>query len=219
VAWPRDHKAHTHARIVEAAASAFRAQGLAGVGVAEIMDRAGLTHGGFYAHFSSKDELLAEALEAAGREALASLSESADAVAAEDRLRAVVDTYLSAEHAEHPERGCPIAALAPELVRSDPKVRSRLARGIRSRLAWLRRLAPRRRPRGRAAGDQAVGALACMLGGVILARGLGGPEGRAVLEACRTFLLRATGDAKARKQDKGKARRWPRRTTAPRSKA
>lgn len=187
--WPREHKRATRARIVEAAAAEFRARGVSGVGVADVMERAGLTHGGFYAHFSSKDELLAEALGWASRPHEA-LEQAVGAVAPARRLGAVIDRYLSPEHAAHPERGCPVAALGPELVRADRRTRRRLASSIRTRLGWLRRLAEEQDPH-RATEEQVVGALACMVGGLVLARGLGGTEGTALLKSCRAFLHRA----------------------------
>ena len=201
--WPSRHKRETHARIVGAAAAAFRARGLDGTGVAEVMDRAGLTPGGFYAHFSSKEHLLAEALEHAGREALASLSGALDALPPEERLVAVLEKYLSADHMNHPDRGCPIAALGPELVRGTPEARRRLARAIRERLAWLRGLLP---PTGSGRADEAdhaAGALACMVGGVILARGLGGADGRALLRACRAFIDKRLGSSTRRRRRAG----------------
>jgi TetR/AcrR family transcriptional repressor of nem operon len=196
--WPRQHKQQTRARIVEAAAAEFRANGVSGVGVAEIMRRAGLTHGGFYAHFASKEELLAEALERASRQARANLAGAADALPARRRLQLMIDRYLSPEHAAHPERGCPVAALAPELARADRKTRRQLSRIIRRRLDSLR---PRRGDSRHVSGEEAIGALACMVGGLILARGLGGTGGGALLKSCRAFLHRALGRRRARVAD------------------
>jgi TetR/AcrR family transcriptional repressor of nem operon len=192
--WPKDHKAQTRDRIIGAAAAAFRAEGVSGVGVDDIMSSAGLTRGGFYAHFSSKDDLLAQALERASCQTLATMSKEFESVPVERRLHAVVDAYLSRRHAAHPDRGCPVAALGPELARAGGRSRRALAGGIRRRLEWLRELAPRRR-RGRAQDEQVVGALACMVGGLILARALGGKESEEILESCRGFLHRALSDA------------------------
>lgn len=188
--WPKDRKSQTRDRIVEAAAAAFRAEGVSGVGVDEIMAGAGLTRGGFYAHFPSKDELLAQALERASAQTLDTLSQALQSVPAEERLHAAIDTYLSPRHAAHAGRGCPVAALAPEIARAGGKSRRVLARGVKRRLDWLRELTPRRR-RGRAQDEQVVGALAGMVGGLILARAVGGRESDRVLEACRGFLHRA----------------------------
>jgi len=187
--WPRGHKAQTRERIIQAAAEAFRARGVSGVRVEEIMAGAGLTHGGFYAHFSSKDELVGPALERAGGQTLEMLSSVAASLQEDERFRAAIDAYLSPAHAAHPERGCPVAALGAELARSGGKTRRVLAQGVRERLAWMTALLPRRRSRTiQDQEDQTVGALACMVGGVILGRAVGGKESDAILAACRRFL-------------------------------
>src|SRR6266481_5459213 len=116
--YEQDHKARTHQRILKNAARRFRAEGLNG---------SGLTSGGFYKHFRSKDELLAEAIEAGysefGEKAFAALK----SVAPAQRWKEVVRWYLSPEHCEHAETGCPIAALAPEIARAAPAVKKRIA--------------------------------------------------------------------------------------------
>ncbi|MGH9457277.1 MAG: TetR/AcrR family transcriptional regulator [Thermoanaerobaculia bacterium] len=184
--WPKEHKIRTRGRIVEAAATTFRARGVSGVRLEEIMADAGLTHGGFYAHFASKDELLDAAVERANEETLEHLSARVDTVAPERRLHELVDLYLSPAHAAHPERGCPIAALGAELARSGGTHRQRLAAALKRRLAWMRGL--HRRPEERLDRDPTVGVLACMIGGVILARTMSRRDGAAVLAACREFL-------------------------------
>jgi TetR/AcrR family transcriptional repressor of nem operon len=188
--WPEGHKARTRERIVRAAAEAFRARGVAAVRVEDIMAGAGLTHGGFYAHFASKDELVAPVLEHASEQTLGMLSAAAGAAEGEQRFRAAIDAYLSAAHAAHPERGCPVAALAPELSRIGGDARRQLARGVQGRLAWMRQLLPRRWRRAREHEEQVVGTLACMIGGVILARAVGGEPSQDILDACRRFLHR-----------------------------
>ena len=193
--WPEKHKEKTRARIVAAAAAAFRARGVSRVGVADIMKRAGLTHGGFYAHFSSKEDLLVQALERAAGETRESLSAgSLDALSPDERLSAIIDRYLSPNHAAHPECGCPIAALGSELTRSGRKASRELTRLIRSRLEWVRTLSAGRTPP--LTEEELTGTLACMVGGVVLARGLGdGPEGNKFLEMCRVFVHRALSRA------------------------
>src|SRR5689334_23511820 len=104
-------KEASHDRIVEAAARAIRRSGYDGTGVADIMKEAGLTHGGFYAHFASRDAMLAEAADCAGAEGMAALSSIADSAPPQQGLQALVQAYLSKEHLEHPEAGCGIAAL------------------------------------------------------------------------------------------------------------
>src|SRR5947207_10236932 len=115
--WSSTHKTETRERILHAAASAFRAEGVAAIGVGDVMGRAGLTHGGFYAHFSSKEQLVAEALRHASGQTTRRFDETAEAGGA-DALRAVIDRYLNAAHVAHPEWGCVIAALGPEAARS-----------------------------------------------------------------------------------------------------
>ncbi len=213
--WPEDYKSRTRSRIVATAAAALRAKGMSGVGVADIMAGAGLTHGGFYAHFPSKDALVAEALEHAGRQSFATLADVVGSAPAEARLHAVVDAYLSPWHVAHPDAGCPVAALGPEVARAGGQAQRNLGRTIRERLDWIRSLIPEGRP-GRVREEQAVGALACMLGGVVLARALGGKESAALLEACRGFLHRALGEGAAAGRPKAAARpgKTPRVKTA-----
>lgn len=184
--WPKDHKRRTRAAIVESAAALLRARGLEGAGVADIMASAGRTHGGFYAHFGSKDELLTSALDRADDETIEELSRAMASVAPERRVHAVIDAYLSPAHLAHPERGCPVAALGPELTRTGGRVRRELSRAIARRTAWIRGLLPRRRHRR----DEAVGVLACMVGAMILARGADPAESEALLAATRRFLHR-----------------------------
>ena len=116
----------THERIVATAARAIRRGGFHGVGVADIMKEAGLTHGGFYAHFSSRDALLAEALERAGQDSAARVAQRTAARQARgaSALRALVEGYLSDRHLGDIEAGCPVAALASEMPRQSPEVRA-----------------------------------------------------------------------------------------------
>ncbi len=186
--WAKDHKSETRERILEAAAAAFRAEGVAAVSVADVMARAGLTHGGFYAHFASKEELVAEAVAFAGQSTRADLGGDDPDLPTAARLRALVDGYLSPGHRAHPERGCPIAAIAPELSRTGGPARRTLAAGIRRRLDQLRGLLPPGPDAARDRDRKAAAALACMVGGIVLARGLGEKEGQELLEDCRAFL-------------------------------
>jgi TetR/AcrR family transcriptional regulator, transcriptional repressor for nem operon len=206
--WPDDHKARTHERIVQAAAAAFRAGGVAGVRLEDVMARAGLTHGGFYAHFASKEELLREALEHASTQTVDMLSKPLASVPDESRLRVVSDAYLSPAHVAHPERGCPLATLGPEIARTGGPTHAALAEGVKGRLEWMRQLVPEDQ-REAASDDQIIGTLACMIGGVILARTVGGKDSAAVLEACRDFLRRNAGQSGKRSSS---SRSKPRQT-------
>jgi TetR/AcrR family transcriptional regulator, transcriptional repressor for nem operon len=177
----------THARIVEVAARAIRRAGFQGVGVADIMKEAGLTHGGFYAHFPSRDALLAEALAHAGREGRGRLDA---AQSPEQRapgsspLRALVESYLSARHMRHPERGCSVAALAGEMPRQAPEVRQAAAERVRSLIARVGQALPEGCP------TTAAPLIACqMVGALQLARTLGEEEGLALLAQVRESVL------------------------------
>jgi TetR/AcrR family transcriptional repressor of nem operon len=122
-----EHKAKTHKRIVEDASRRFRSEGLSGPGVASVMRDTGLTHGGFYKHFSSKNDLLVESIGEAFRQTGDWLVEIAEQSPPGEGWKAMIAAYLSPEHCDHPEKGCPLAALGPELGRSDPSVRGRIS--------------------------------------------------------------------------------------------
>lgn len=190
--WPKEHKRETREKIVRAAADAFREHGIDGVSVGEVMERAGLTHGGFYAHFRSKDDLLASAIAYASAQTQELLA-GARGKGAENALVCEAMMYLSEQHAEHPERGCPIAAMGPELERSGGSVRATLTQEIGKRLAHLRDIAGARiSPKAKK--QRAAGALACMIGGIVLARALDEPQRSELLAQCRAFLSDALGD-------------------------
>jgi len=191
--WPEERKKETRARIIRAAASAFRKHGLAQVGVADIMRQAGLTHGGFYAHFASKDALVADALVQAIAEVEGALSLSIKDDALEERLLSMVRAYLSPGHFAHPEHGCPLAALGPELTRCDGQVRRTLANGIRMRLKKLEELVSTTVPQGERR-QRTAGALACMVGGLVVARGMTEAEALEFLKDCQAFLRTALAD-------------------------
>lgn len=116
-------KEATHERIVEVAARAIRRSGYGGTGVADIMKEAGLTHGGFYAHFNSRDALLAEAGDRAGAESVALAKRVAATAPPGQALQAMMRAYLSSEHIAGMETGCPVSALGSEMPRQAPEVR------------------------------------------------------------------------------------------------
>ncbi|WP_020648954.1 TetR/AcrR family transcriptional regulator [Solimonas variicoloris] len=116
-------KEETRRRIVETAAAAFRAHGLDGIGVADLMKRAGLTHGGFYAHFESKDALFAEAIAAASTQTQASLRKAIEQAEPGQRREAFIGQYLSPQHRERIDRGCSIAALGADVARQGARTR------------------------------------------------------------------------------------------------
>ena len=104
----------------------IRVEGLNGAAVAAVMKDAGLTHGGFYKHFGSKDDLLLESLHEGFREIGDMLVQAAEQSPHGEEWRGIVNTYLSLEFCEHPERGCPLAALSPELARADKRMKPQI---------------------------------------------------------------------------------------------
>jgi TetR/AcrR family transcriptional repressor of nem operon len=135
------HKEETRAKVVKAAARAVRARGPEGVGVAEIMAEAGLTHGGFYAHFPNKQALVVAAIEEAFGQSSRRFGKMTDGLSPAEALARFVDLYVTPEHRAHPERGCPVAGLSSELPRQGQPVREAYERGVRGlvgRIAnWL----------------------------------------------------------------------------------
>ena len=114
-----EHKTEIHQKIVKDASRRVRTEGLNGAAVGAVMRDTGLTHGGFYKHFGSKGELLVESLREAFREIEETLVSAAKQAPPGGAWKAIVKTYLRPEFCEHPGRGCPLAALAPELARTD----------------------------------------------------------------------------------------------------
>jgi TetR/AcrR family transcriptional regulator, transcriptional repressor for nem operon len=177
----------THDRILDTAAAALRSGGFAGIGVADIMKRAGLTHGGFYAHFPSREALLAEALERAGQDSGRRLRRDLEAGERKglSPFRALVESYLSERHLKSPESGCPVAALASEM----PRQAEAVQQAASGRVAGLVRAVSETLPAGQPDGAAAVVA-GQLVGALQLARALGdNPLGRRHLAAARRFLL------------------------------
>src|SRR2546430_326088 len=112
--WSPQHKLRTRERIIGAAAGALRGRGVAGARLDDIMRAAGLTHGGFYGHFRSKEDLVGDAVDHANEETIARLSKALDGLSGERRLLAVIAAYLGPEHVAHPDHGCPVAAVGAE---------------------------------------------------------------------------------------------------------
>lgn len=176
----------SHERIVGVASRAIRRAGYRGVGVADIMKEAGLTHGGFYAHFASRDALMVEAMERAGRENQAALGEAIERRVARgsSRFAALVAAYLHDTHLDSAEEGCVVAALASEMARQDEAVRDE----ARRRVAALVNLVVSALSASATAARADVIA-ATMVGALQLARTLGGKAGRELLAHTRKSLL------------------------------
>jgi AcrR family transcriptional regulator len=167
---PRTKKEETRERILRAAARAIRRHGYEGVGVADVMKEAGLTHGGFYAHFESRDALLAAAADQAGAESIENLTRGIAAAKPGQELMALIDTYLSDRHVAAPEQGwgCAIAAAGSEVPRQQAEVRRAASRRIKDLIGLIERQFPEW-GRG-AAHDKAMGIAATVVGALVLAR-------------------------------------------------
>ncbi|MCX2863066.1 TetR/AcrR family transcriptional regulator [Paucibacter sp. PLA-PC-4] len=180
----------THERILETAARAIRRVGYGGIGVADLMKQAGLTHGGFYAHFSSRDAMLAEAMEWAGRDSERRLS-SRLAKAEQhgsDPFVALVEGYLSLAHLAGPEAGCPVAALASEMPRQSAEVLEAGRSRVQALMTRVQQVLPS------ADADEARVIVSSLVGALQLARALGDNEqGHALLAANRQALLARHG--------------------------
>ena len=166
-------KEASHERIVSAAARAIRRSGYDGTGVADIMKEAGLTHGAFYAHFASREAMLAEAADRAGAESVAAAASAAANVPADKALAAMLRAYLSKEHVEHAELGCPVVALGSEMPRQAPEVRRAATRRIKEMIDLVARQAPDWGQPG--AHERALATVATMVGALLLARAVDEP--------------------------------------------
>jgi len=187
---PGTRKEETRERILRAAAGAIRKHGFEGVGVADVMKEAGLTHGGFYAHFASRDALLAAAADQAGAESIETLTRGIAAAKPGQELMALVDTYLSDRHLAAPEHGCAIAAAGSEVPRQQADVRRAASRRIKDLIGLVERQFPEW---GRsAAHDKAMGIAATLVGAVVLARAVDDVQLSNRIRRAARELIRAT---------------------------
>jgi TetR/AcrR family transcriptional regulator, transcriptional repressor for nem operon len=181
----------THERIVDAAARAIRRSGYGGTAVADIMKDVGLTHGGFYAHFASREAMLAEAADRAGAEAVAASASIAAAVPPEQALQTLLRAYLSREHVDNAEKGCPVVALGSETPRQAPEVRRAATRRIKEMIDVVARQSPDWGQPG--AHEKALVTVATMVGALLLARAV---DERSLSDALRKAALKhLTADA------------------------
>jgi TetR/AcrR family transcriptional repressor of nem operon len=177
-------KEESHERIVQAAARAIRRSGYDGTGVADIMKEAGLTHGAFYAHFASREAMLAEAADRAGAESNAFAASVIAAAPPEQSLRALMHAYLSDAHLASIETGCPVSALGSEMPRQAPEVRRAATRRIKEMIDLVARQSPDwGQP---AAHERALVTVAAMVGTLMLARAVDDP---ALSESLRRAVL------------------------------
>lgn len=179
-----NRKEITHTRIVETAARAIRRSGYDGTGVADIMKEAGLTHGGFYAHFTSRDAMLAEAADRAGEETIAIANRIFAEVPNDQALQALMNAYLSNEHMANIETGCSLAALGSEMPRQAPEVRKASTCRVKEMIALIKsRLSASQSNTY----EKALVMLSTMVGTLLLARAVEDPE---LSEAFRQAALK-----------------------------
>ena len=188
---PRRKEA-THERIVEAAARAIRRSGYGGTGVADIMKDAGLTHGGFYAHFASREAMLAEAADRAGADTVATMTRVAGAAPPDQALQAIIRAYLSKAHVEAVETGCAVAALGSEMPRQAPQVRRAATRRIKEMIDLVARESPDWGQPG--AHEHALVTVAMMVGALVLARAVDDPRLSDAVRKAALKHLTPTGD-------------------------
>ena len=186
----RERMVEHREKILKSAAKRFRERGFDGIGVADLMKEVGLTHGGFYGHFESKEELIA----LASRRALSDTAEQWEkilAAAPDNSLEALAKYYLSARHRERPGTGCLLAALGSDLSRQPPGVKAAVASGFERCLGLLESTVPGRTQNARR--KKAIAALASMVGGMVLARSVADPaQSQEILESVAESLSHGT---------------------------
>src|SRR5437762_2268915 len=179
--YSKTHKQETHERIVKTAAKSFRKRGIGGLGLVPLMKETGLTHGGFYAHFKSKDALIGEAIDEAFGQTIERLQRAAQAAPQKTSRRAVLDEYISEAHRDDPSIGCVIAALGTETARLKPAIREHFDRNLESMLKMLM-------DDGKATASRAhaIRTLAMAIGALILSRTVRSKElSSEILDAAR----------------------------------
>lgn len=179
----REEAARNRERIIDAAARLFRERGFEGIGVADLMKEVGLTHGGFYGHFASKDDLEAEASARALAHSLA-LWRKRSELARDDPLSAITDAYLTARHRDDPGAGCLLAALGSDVSRRGPGVRRAVTDYLNSAFDMLAKLVPGKSKAARR--RKALDTYARLIGALVLARAVDDDAlSREILDAVR----------------------------------
>ena len=172
--YSKEHKQETHARIVKKASVRLREKGAHGIGVADLMKEAGLTHGGFYAHFDSREALVIEAFADAMDRSTERWRKIAEQTPPEKRLASIVETYLTPLHRDDPGHGCAVPTLGAEIARESPKTRKAFAAKLEQLIDVMAEQIPDV-PR-KAARKQAMATLATMMGTLVMSRVAGSGE-------------------------------------------
>ncbi len=209
--YSREHKLETHERIVKRASVRLREKGAHGIGVADLMKDAGLTHGGFYAHFDSREALVIEAFAYAMDRSTERWRKLGEQTPPEKRLAAIVDSYLTATHRDDPGHGCAVPTLGAEIARESPKTRKAFAAKLEQMVDMIAEQIPAL-PR-KAARKQAEATLATMMGTLVLARIAGNGEfSDEILAAGREAVLERAPAKRAAKKSVAKKAAAPART-------
>src|SRR5215470_197227 len=199
--YSKEHKQETHARIVRKAAVRLREKGAHGIGVADLMKEAGLTHGGFYAHFDSREALVIEAFNYAMGRSTEHWRKLAEQTPPDKRFATIVESYLTAIHRDDPGHGCAVPTLGPEIARETAKTRRAFAARLDDMIEMIADLVPEL-PR-KAARAQAIAAISTMAGALVLSRVAGSGEfSEEILDAGREVVLERA--AKAPKKPRAK---------------
>lgn len=194
--YSKEHKQETHARIVKKASVRLREKGAHGIGVADLMKEAGLTHGGFYAHFDSREALVIEAFAYAMDRSTERWRKAAEQTPPDQRLAAIVNSYLTPTHRDDPGHGCAVPALGAEIARESPKTRKAFAAKVEQMIDMMASQildAPPKEAR-----RLAMASLATMMGTLVLSRIAGtGELSDHILEAGRDAVLGRKAPAKS----------------------
>ncbi|MCU6433239.1 TetR/AcrR family transcriptional regulator [Undibacterium sp. Jales W-56] len=169
----REQAAENRERILDVAAQLFREKGFDGIGVADLMKSAGLTHGGFYGHFASKEDLVAQSC----ARTLERSVEHWKTLAEQDpehSLETIAASYLTTKHRDHPGRGCAIAALGADIARQNTSVRSTVTEGVRLLVGILSKILPGKSKTAKQ--EKALATFASMVGALVLARAVDDPQ-------------------------------------------
>jgi TetR/AcrR family transcriptional repressor of nem operon len=194
--YSREHKQETHARIVKKASVRLREKGAHGIGVADLMKEAGLTHGGFYAHFDSREALVIEAFAYAMDRGTERWRKIAEQTPPDKRLAIIVESYLTPVHRDDPGHGCAIPTLGAEIARESPKTRKAFAAKLDQMIEMIADQIPEV-PR-KAARKQAISVVATLMGTLVLSRVAGhGEFSDEILAAGREAALGRAASARA----------------------
>ncbi|QBD78734.1 TetR/AcrR family transcriptional regulator [Ktedonosporobacter rubrisoli] len=188
----QQEKQQTHQRIVKNAAQQIRVEGVNGVGIADLMGQAGLTHGGFYAHFRNKDALLAEICHTGIAETLERLTQAIDNAPANEKISALLDAYLSVYHRDNPATGCIMPTLAADVARRPEEVRTAFTEGYEKLLQLVVSVLPEDTDEQRY--DRAIALLSEMVGSLLLSRAVNDPAlSERILRSNRDYAIQAFG--------------------------